>query len=122
MAAHLIGRGQQNLAMDFLDRPAVLDKLYCQIIQQLRMTWPIASKAEVAQAAYQSRAKMLMPDAVHHNPCCQRIRGTRNLVGQIQSTASSLKRRRGSIGEHGKKMTWNRFPEIVRIAAPVEGH
>src|SRR5688572_33401644 len=102
--------------MHLFDGPSVLDELYRQIVQQFGMARPIAGSSEIAQGADEPRAKMMVPDTVHHDSGSQWIRGIRNLIGEIQAAAPGFQWRGLGIGEHGKKMAWNRFAKIVGIA------
>src|SRR5262245_33191992 len=73
------------------DRPPLLDKAVCHIVQQFRMCWPLSQLTEVASARYESGAKVMLPDPIDHHPRRQRVLWIGNRFSQLQSPATFRK-------------------------------
>ena len=59
--------------MHLLDRPTVFQETGGQIIQQLGMSWRGPPQSEIAGRRDQPLAKVMLPNAVHHDSGRQRI-------------------------------------------------
>ena len=73
--AELVHRREHDLALQLLDRHALLDESRRQVFEKFRIRRPLAHLAEVVGRIHQSRAEMPFPDAVHHDARGQRVRG-----------------------------------------------
>ena len=67
-AAHHERTAQHNLPYERLDRPARLNQLPREVVQQTRMTWSFASPTKVINGPNQSLANQVTPDSVRHHP------------------------------------------------------
>src|SRR6185295_5217316 len=81
------------------------------------MRGPFTELAEIACAADDARAEMVMPDAVRHHARGEWIIRTGDRFGKLQSAAAYLKRRRLSFRQNGQKAPRRLFAGILRIAA-----
>ena len=79
----------------FLERPAVLDELGRQMVEQLRMDRRLAQMAKIVGRADQPLAEQIQPHPVHQHAGGQRIAVVGNAAGQLQS-AARLRQARGS--------------------------
>src|SRR5688500_14247791 len=74
--------------MHLLDRPAVLHEVMRKPIQQLGMTWRFAACAEIIQGPHQAFAKMMRPNAVHHDARGEGILRARDRSREFESTTA----------------------------------
>ena len=84
----LVGRGQHDLAVQRLDRPAGGDESAGQPVEQLGVAGPFAQDAEVAGGGDQPPAEVVLPDPVDHHARGQRVVGTRDRAGQLEPAAA----------------------------------
>src|SRR5207244_2807823 len=75
---------EHDSADQILDRPAVLDETQGQLVEQFGVRGPIPLGTEVVDAAHQSLAQEVLPDAVDQHACRERVRGVRHPPGQLQ--------------------------------------
>ncbi len=84
LRAELICRRKQNLAVQLLDRHAVLDETRRQILEQFRIGWRIAHLAEIIRRFHDARSEMPLPHAVDDH--------ARRDVGWPRSPSASSRR------------------------------
>ena len=60
----------------------------CQPVEQFRVGWSVAGDAEVTRRGDDSRAEMLLPQAIHHHPGRQRILGIGDPFGERGTAAA----------------------------------
>src|SRR4051794_33909979 len=82
--------------MYFLDRPALLDELSRQIVEQLGMRRRRAHDAEVVGSANDAVAKVMLPEAIDENACAEWVCRNDQSPGQLQTTAPRCAR--GHVG------------------------
>ena len=74
--------------MHRLDRPAAGHEAVGEVIEQLRVRRRPPLLAEVIGSTHQSLSEMVLPDAVDHHACRQRVLRTAQPLGQLQATAA----------------------------------
>src|SRR6476660_4341948 len=94
LAALLVSGGQQNHAVQFLERPARFHEADRQIIQQLGMTGRIAPYAEITWTAHDSGSEVVQPYAIDDHTRVQRVIFRSDGMRQLQPSASLMERRR----------------------------
>src|SRR5262245_47487439 len=77
----------------------------------------VATRAEIARGAHQSRPEVMLPNTIHHHAGCERVVRAGNLAGQFQTAAAFNERLRLWSIEHGKKTPGHFRTEATRIAA-----
>ena len=111
---------QHHLAVHRFHRPAAFAEAPGQVVEKLRVRWPVAGLAEIVDRPHQSLAEMMLPDAVHHDARGQRIIRTEQRLGQFQASAAIRIRRRLVRGQHVQKSAGSLSAWIEVIAAQVD--
>ena len=87
------------------------------MIEQLGMRRPFAEQTEVARRADQASSEMMLPDAVDHDACGQRIGGIGDRSGQLQPTASVAERLRFGRAEDREEPARDFVSQFLVVAA-----
>src|SRR5262245_41559472 len=77
----------------------------------------VAASAEIARCAHESRPEVMLPNAIHHHTCGERVVRAGNLAGQFQAAAAFSERLRLRSVENGKKTPGHLRTEAAWIAA-----
>src|SRR5262249_42229304 len=83
------------------------------------MRWEVAAKAEIVHAAYDSRPKEMMPDAVDDHPCRQRISRIGEPFRQLRPATRIRRNRmaRRAGGNDLNEAARHFGAELIRVAA-----
>src|SRR6185503_20875011 len=94
-----------DLAVQCLDRHAVPDEELREVIEQLRMTRPLAVHAEIARRVDEARAEVLLPDPIHDEARSNRLPD----AGLVHLEAATALRKLLPLGlaKHGQKPARN---------------
>src|SRR5262245_31014472 len=97
VGAELIGRAHHDLAMQFLDRQAVVDEELRQVVEQLRMCRPLAGDTEVAWRIDEPGSEVAFPDAIDDD--ADRDWLPQDRFSGLETPAARRERRRRRIGQ-----------------------
>jgi hypothetical protein len=111
-AALLPRRRVQNLAMQPLQRPAVLHEATGEIVEQFGMRRRFAEIAELARRIDQTATEVMLPHAIHDHARGQRRGVFHDGLRQFEATASGveLARQAGLDGKADRKRRGTRSP------------
>ena len=71
-----VSRGEQYHAVELFDTPAFFDEFQGEPIEEFRMTGSGATGTVVASRRDNATTEVVLPDAIHHDPCGEGIVGT----------------------------------------------
>ena len=118
VGAQLVDRAEHDLAVQLLDRHAVLDEVGGQVFQQVGIGGAFAGHAEVAGRIDQAGAEVVLPDAVDDDPHGDGL--LQDVVGQFQASAAFGEELGLALGENAEEVARNFRPQVFGIAAERE--
>ena len=76
---------RQDQAVQRFQPPSASQELGCQPIEQLRVSGRIGQKAKIIRRPDNCLTKMMLPNAIHQHPRCQRIARVSDPARKLQS-------------------------------------
>ena len=106
--------------MQRFDRPAGLDELPRQPVEQFRVRGPLAFGTEVARRADDPFAEVMLPDAVDHHTGRQRVVCGPEPASQLRPAAARADRRLPVFRQGQRKTPAHSLAELVIVATVVD--
>ena len=102
--------------MHRLHAPPLRDEASGQPVKQLGMAGAFSAQAEIARRLHQAGAEVMLPDAIHHHACGERVVRTGDGAGEFEPSAAALKRRALRAGDDFEKLPRHLLSETRRAA------
>ena len=115
VARLLVGGGEHDLAVQPLDRPAVLDEAVREIGEQIGVRRGRALRAKIAGCLDEPSAEVLLPHPVDNHASRKGGPGCQDRLRKFQPAAADLKRNRCATRQDGQKPPRHNRAYIRRI-------